>query len=288
LNNENPDPAMAPHVINNSWGCPEIEGCNSENWTFMETVINNLTAAGVVVVVSAGNDGSNGCGSINRPASMFEQSFVVGASDDQDTIAGFSSFGPVNIDGSGRWKPDVVAPGVDVRSITLDGFGTWSGTSMAGPHVAGAVALIISSNPALAGQVEEIKNLLRNTAVPLTDTIVCDGISADQIPNFRYGYGRIDVYAAVKAAEEYVGISQSPQDSPFAIYPNPASTQISISTKDNDSKILNIAIYSADGKLQFKSKTRYIVNIQNLELGYHILQITSNTGVYTLPFVKWN
>ena len=200
INGQNPDPTRSPHVINNSWGCPPNEGCNLDNFFMMETVINNLTAAGTVVVVSAGNDGSS-CGTISNPSAIFENSFAVGASREDDTKAGFSSIGPVLVDSSYRIKPDVVAPGVNVLSIDHQGgFNNWGGTSMAGPHVAGAVALIISANPDLAGQVDVIKDILKSTAVTLVDDAVCGDISSMDVPNFYYGYGRIDVLAAVEMA----------------------------------------------------------------------------------------
>jgi serine protease AprX len=95
LNNENPDVSKAPHVIANSWSCPTSEGCDSSNWYIMETVVQNLKASGVVVVVSAGNSGSQGCGSVSTPAAIFEASFSIGATNSDDNIAGFSSRGPV-------------------------------------------------------------------------------------------------------------------------------------------------------------------------------------------------
>ena len=142
LNNENPDPSKAPHVINNSWGCPPTEGCNPDNFELMNIVVNNLRAAGIVVVVSAGNDGS-GCGSVYTPAAIYEGSFSIGATRSNDTIAGFSSRGPVWSDGSNRLKPNVCAPGTNVRSsVPGGGYDYSSGTSMAGPHVAGLVASV--------------------------------------------------------------------------------------------------------------------------------------------------
>ena len=106
----NPDPAKAPHVINNSWGCPPSEGCTDP--AILQTVVENTRAAGIEVVVSAGNAGS-GCSSVEDPAAIYDASFSIGATDSSDNIAGFSSRGPVTIDGSGRMKPDVSAPGVD-------------------------------------------------------------------------------------------------------------------------------------------------------------------------------
>ncbi|MEM9820716.1 MAG: S8 family serine peptidase, partial [Bacteroidota bacterium] len=134
LNNENADPSKAPHVFANSWSCPEIEGCNASNWSVMETVVNNVKASGVVVVVSAGNSGGQGCGTVSTPAAMFENSFTIGSTRSNDRISGFSSRGPVIVDGSNRLKPNVSAPGSQVRSTTPgNNYATFSGTSMAGP-----------------------------------------------------------------------------------------------------------------------------------------------------------
>ncbi len=222
LNDENPDPAKAPHVINNSWSCPEIEGCNPSNWATMEAVVNNLKAAGIVVVVSAGNNGSS-CGTVDRPAAMFENSFAVGATGQNDTIANFSSRGPVTVDGSGILKPNVSAPGVSVRSaVRGGGYANFSGTSMAGPHVAGLVALLISANPALAGQVELIEQIIEETAKPMLSAQDCEGISGMGIPNAVYGYGRVDALAAVNRALEIT--STPPASAPVfsvQVTPNP-------------------------------------------------------------------
>jgi serine protease AprX len=75
LNDENANPAMAPHVINNSWSCPESEGCFPSNFEVMEIAVNNLKAAGVVVVVSAGNSGS-ACETVNTPSAIFEKQLL--------------------------------------------------------------------------------------------------------------------------------------------------------------------------------------------------------------------
>ncbi|MCO6485601.1 MAG: S8 family serine peptidase [Saprospiraceae bacterium] len=221
LNHENPDPDMAPHVIANSWSCPPVEGCDPSNFALMQMVVDNLRAAGVVVVVSAGNAGS-GCHSINTPSAIFESSFTVGASRNTDTIANFSSRGPVMVDGSGRMKPDVTAPGVGVRSsIRGGGYADFSGTSMAGPHVAGAVALILSARPELAGEVDIIENLLEETAVFLSYADTCGGVPGTERPNPAYGWGRIDVHKAVKAALDLVLQQEEWSAEPVHIYPNP-------------------------------------------------------------------
>ncbi len=277
LTGANPNPSLAPHVINNSWGCPPMEGCNMENFYVLEEAVNNLVAAGTVVVASAGNNGASNCGSVSNPAAIFEQSFTIGSTRDNDTISGFSSIGPVMVDSSYRIKPDVAAPGQNVRSIYLnDEFRTWSGTSMAGPHVAGAVALIINANPSLAGNVDEIRNILKASAVPLIWEIDCDGVSADVIPNIVYGNGRIDVYEAVQLALNYTAVDdKSVSNSKHQIFPNPVDEAINIKSIY---EMTSIRIFDAFGNvvsthiLQGKEQS---VNLASLQTGVYFYELTT-------------
>ena len=114
LNGMNPDPAKAPHVINNSWSCPISEGCTDPN--VMLDTVTNVVNAGILVVVSAGNSGVNGCGSVSTPAAIYDASFTVGNTTNADSINPTSSRGPVTVDGSNRLKPNISAPGTQVRS----------------------------------------------------------------------------------------------------------------------------------------------------------------------------
>lgn len=192
LNNNNPDPSMAPHVIGNSWGCPASEGCTDPN--VLLTVVQNVRAAGIVTVHSAGNSGSS-CSTVNTPAGIYDESYSVGATTSGDTIASFSSRGPVTVDGSNRPKPDISAPGVGVRSSLPNGaYGSLSGTSMASPHVTGLVALLVSIDPSLAGQVDTLETIISQTAVPRF--MAACGNDGDDRPNNTYGWGRIDALAA--------------------------------------------------------------------------------------------
>jgi len=186
------DPRRAPHVLNNSWGCPALEGCDADS---LRPAIDALRAAGIFVVVSAGNDGPQ-CETLTNPPAIYDSALTVGAVDRSGRVAEFSSRGPVNVDGSWRAKPDLVAPGVDILSSLPGGtYGPASGTSMAGPHVAGVVALMWSANPQLIGDVERSEHILRATARPVN----MDS-SGPCTPDNTYGYGLVDAYAAVKAA----------------------------------------------------------------------------------------
>jgi serine protease AprX len=197
LAGQNPDPSKAPDVINNSWGCTVSEGCTDP--AILQAVVESVRAAGIEVVVSAGNAGS-ACSTVAEPAAIYDASFSVGATDNSDDIAGFSSRGPVTVDGSGRLKPDISGPGVSVRSsVPGNGYAVFSGTSMAGPHVAGVTALVLSANADLVGNPDGIEPLLTGSALPRTTTESCGGIPGDQIPNNTYGWGRVDALGAFTA-----------------------------------------------------------------------------------------
>jgi len=168
------------------------------------------------MVVSAGNDGP-ACSTATAPPANYDAVFSVGATNNAGQIVGFSSRGPVD----GLVKPDVSAPGELVRSsVPGGGYGYAGGTSMAGPHVAGVVALVWSANPALAGDVEGTEQLICRTAAPrpvdaactLQDQVpagafaallsnpicACGGVAG--VPNNVYGCGFVDAEAAVRAA----------------------------------------------------------------------------------------
>lgn len=293
LNNENPDPTKAPHVINNSWGCPPSEGCDSSNFALLEMAVNNLRLAGTVVVVSAGNSGS-GCSSIDDPAAIYEGSFSVGATAENDTIAGFSSRGPVAIDSSNRTKPNISAPGVRVRSARPGGnYGNSSGTSMAGPHVAGVVALIISANPELAGQVEKIEEIIEKTAVPKTTDQTCGDIPGSEVPNNTYGYGRIDALAAVKAALALIPVSTH-QEEPvngIKVYPNPAHDLLIFDFQDKIGKGYG-EIIDLQGRLvqryQFTTDGYELnkIDLSQLPSGIYFYRIMIDKNMHQGKFIK--
>jgi subtilisin family serine protease len=207
-----PDPARAPHVINNSWICTPSEGCSFDT---LQTVVDNTRAAGIVVVASAGNSGSD-CGTIDAPPAVYDAALTIGATSSSDQIASFSSRGPVTIDGSERPKPDLSAPGVNVRSsVPGGGYASFSGTSMAGPHVAGAVALLLDARPDLIGKVEVVEELLRRSALPRTSTQNCGDMPGPEVPNAVYGHGRLDVLEALVGDADGDGLANLDDCSPL-------------------------------------------------------------------------
>jgi hypothetical protein len=193
------DPARGADVLNNSWGCPRLEGCDAN--TFLAAT-RALRTAGVFVVAAAGNEGDR-CGSVSSPLALYDAVLSVGAFDRMGDLASFSSRGPVTVDGSGRVKPDLVAPGVRVLSAYPQStYYVADGTSMASPHVVGVVALVWSANPDLIGDIDHTEQILTETAQPYNyaqeGTPRCGQQGTD--PNDAVGYGIVDAYAAVQRA----------------------------------------------------------------------------------------
>jgi serine protease AprX len=194
----NPDTSKTPHVINNSWGCPPSETCTVPD--VLQAGVANLRAAGILFVAAAGNSGSGGCGTVSDPPAIYPETFTVGNIRLDSTMNTGSSRGPVTVDGSNRRKPDVSGPGTSIRSsIPPASYASFSGTSMAAPHVAGAAALLMSAFPNLKRNPDAVEDLLERTAVPITLTLTCGGIGTTTWPNNIAGFGRIDVHAAYQA-----------------------------------------------------------------------------------------
>ena len=195
-NSSQGDPTKAPDSINNSWGCPPSEGCSANT---LLAVVDSVRAAGIFPAVAAGNSGPS-CSSITDPPSLYDSSVTVGATDSNNVIASFSSRGPVTIDGSNRRKPDISAPGVNIRgAVPTNRYSSgWSGTSMATPHIAGSIALLWQAKPTLKGNIDATEKLLERKAMHLKTTETCGGTQG-VVPNNVFGYGLLNIYRAVIA-----------------------------------------------------------------------------------------
>ena len=188
-------------VINLSLGSPY-----GELYDPTSVAANNAAQLGVIVVASAGNSGddffvlgspSNADRAISVAAIQHGQVTLAGGQVQRvEPVAGFSSRGPRA--GDAGIKPDLAAPGVGIvsaSSATGSGARTLSGTSMAAPHVAGAMALLRELRPGWS--VEELKALAMNTAYPLVRAGT--SLTATLYAPGRAGAGRIDLPLAVKS-----------------------------------------------------------------------------------------
>ncbi len=180
-----PRPDLRPHIVNNSWG-----GSTTARW--YDDLVDAWVASGIFPAFANGNSGPS-CGSAENPGNG-AGTYSAGMYDLDHVIDPQSSRGPGH---DGETKPDIAAPGVLIRSsLPGDTYASWSGTSMATPHVSGAVALLWSSSPAVLGDIEATRALLDEKAIDTDDTS-CGGTPEN---NNVFGEGRLDVYAAVESA----------------------------------------------------------------------------------------
>ena len=193
-----------PRVCSNSWGIgswhdvpPYNAPCDPSFWSYLDA----CEAAGTVILFSAGNEGPT-AETLRRPADRATDDYRtlavggINANEPDWPMYGSSSRGPsyCTPDSSAAIKPDITAPGEGVRSsVPGGGYDTYNGTSMASPHVNGVVALMLEACPDLT--VQHIKEILYETAHDRGDV----GKDND------YGWGVVDAYEAVLAAEAACG-----------------------------------------------------------------------------------
>lgn len=208
-------------------------------------------------------------------------------------IASFSSFGPTLDD---RVKPDISAPGVNIGSsfssytdeafspvatVNFNGrdypFAKISGTSMSGPMVTGIVALILDANPYLSPV--QIKDIIKQTARTdnFTGVIPVGGST-------RWGAGKINAYAAVLMALDFLGTEEIKQDN-FSVYPNPSCDVINLNF-DQEITAKTVKIYDLNGKATEVQITDKQINVSNLSTGTYVLKIELKGRVYQQKFVK--
>src|SRR5262249_6591514 len=193
IGGRDPDPTKAPDITYNSWCCPPWKACASS----MRQAAVEVEASVVLMMLSAPQESGPNCPTVQNPPGLYAATSTAGALvTGTDTIATFSSRGPVIADGSGRIKPDISAPGTSTRSSTNasdSSYANFSGTSMATPHTAGAMALLWSAMPSLRHQITASRDALNNAAFHIASTQCGDAGP----PNNVYGWGRLDIFAAV-------------------------------------------------------------------------------------------
>jgi serine protease AprX len=187
------DPLRAPDITVNAWHCPPAEGCSVNT---LQAAIEAQAAAGIMTVVRADSSGPN-CSTMEDPPSIYAASYTVGAlNTGQDVVANFSSRGPVIIDGSNRIKPDISAPGTNIRSSyngSDSDYSILNGTSMATPHIAGAMALLWCARPELRHNISGSRTALNESA----HFIAYKQCGTPGPPNNVAGWGRVDISTAV-------------------------------------------------------------------------------------------
>lgn len=217
LNGLNDNPDLRPHVVNNSWG-----DCDQVYDAWYEGTIDSWLAAGIYPIFANGNAGNCGYSSppglntVGNPARSYHVTGVGSTGHSDGEYANHSNWGPtddpdtINPNGYPNLKPQVVAPGVYIRSAVVSGesnstYGMADGTSMAAPHVAGLIALMWQSAPCLLGDYVQTETLIQNTAVPIPYATGNGDEGPANIPNHATGWGEIDALAAVEAAISMCG-----------------------------------------------------------------------------------
>ncbi|MEL7006084.1 MAG: S8 family peptidase, partial [Bacteroidota bacterium] len=226
--------------------------------TVITRAADRASAKGMLVVVSAGNEGSRPWQFITAPADA-DSVLAVGAVDRGDLRSNFSSIGPT---ADGRIKPNVMALGSSTALITSDGNVTsGSGTSFSSPLIAGLAALLWNENPSLNNI--EILNLIQSLG------------DRSQNPDNQYGYGIPAVLGEPEPA--------TPFD--IAVFPNPVGDDelnLVFGVLQSDLEV-KIAFYDMLGNLI--SENNFVAtpgfcelsyNIANIPQGAYILQITSS------------
>ena len=210
LDGLNPNSSLRPHVVNNSWG-----SCQQAYDPWYQGIIDSWHAAGVIPIFANGNASNCGYSSppglntVGNPARYGNVTGVGSTGTSNGQYANHSNWGPtdnpdtVNPNGFPTIKPQVVAPGVSIRS-SLRGsdssYGTMTGTSMSAPHVAGLIALIWQAAPWLIGDYSTTETIIQDTATPIPYDTGNGDEGPGNVPNHATGWGEINALAAVQAA----------------------------------------------------------------------------------------
>jgi serine protease AprX len=287
----NPQTNDTPDVINNSWGYSQkVDTCFAE----FQPDVQVLKAAEVAVVFAAGNNGPNR--STSESPANYAESFAAGAADDTLAIAPDSSRGPSACDGTPY--PEVVAPGVGIKTDNTTFGGAFpteytvvSGTSIAAPHISGAMALLLDAFP-WAG-VSDLEAALKDGAVDL-------GAGG---PDNDSGYGLIDLVQSYHQLEQSLpvctdadgdgyyaeagcGAVQDCDDADGTVYPGATETKHDGIDQDCNGFDLTIdiasAVYTSDGKLSVEATSDLGQNAALNLVGYGTMSWSRKKAIWSI------
>ncbi|HEX4925013.1 MAG TPA: S8 family serine peptidase [Bdellovibrionales bacterium] len=209
----NPKTADAPRLVSNSWRVWHDSGMEVEA---LYRAVSSWEAAGIVPVFAGGNEGPRDK-TLGHP-SQHKDTVCVAATGPDDKIASFSSRGPGRYENKEIQKPDIAAPGVEIISaLPGNRYGKLSGTSMATPQIAGAIALLLQINPKLTPP--QIREIFKTTATP------ADGTPAGSW-NKEYGFGRVNILKAVKLAARFTSGHPEPLRNPLTMMLQPSESEL--------------------------------------------------------------
>jgi len=188
-------------------------------------VIDAWVAAGIYPVFSNGNAGNcgysypPGLNTVGNPARSGNVTAVGSTGNSNGAYAAHSNWGPtdnpdtLNPNGYPDLKPQVVAPGVSIRSSVVSGtsdstYGTATGTSMSAPHVSGLVALIWEAAPCLMGDYADTETLIQQSAVPIPYDTSNGDEGPGNVPNHATGWGEIDALQTVTGTQDLCSVLQ--------------------------------------------------------------------------------
>ena len=209
------DPDLRPHAVNNSWG-----NCQQVYNDWYQGAVDAWHAAGIFPVFANGNAGNCGYSSppglntVGNPARYGNVTGVGSSGTSNGMYAPHSNWGPTDnpdtVNPQPGWadlKPQVIAPGVTIRSSVIANDSAyastnWTGTSMSAPHVAGMIALMWQAAPCLIGDYATTETIIEQTATPILYDDIGTGARS---PNYATGWGEINVLAAVQEAQALCG-----------------------------------------------------------------------------------
>jgi serine protease AprX len=277
--------SVGADIINTSLGYSEFDNTNYNHTyktmngtsTRVSLAANMAALKGMVVVVSAGNEGTDKWHYLSAPADA-KNILTVGATDINGKKAPFSSYGPA---ADGRVKPEICAMGANnYFENSPDSYLTGSGTSFSAPVITGLTACLLQAFPNASAQT--ITNMVIKSAKDYNS------------PNDSTGYGIPDFNVAYELIQNSIQLNISTTSNSGNAYPNPFNKHVVFDSYKNFNGFVNIECWNINGKLIFKStkSNKYFVDlsseIQSIDDGVYLFKFRDSKHVWTVKAVKFS